>query len=286
MRSFFLFLCLLLFTADLTAAQTTAKKPASRRHPRKPAVGKKTVEPPKPALVVSPATTTASGLTYVITKRSNGRKPVKGDLVLVHYTGTLTDGTKFDSSRDRGKPIAFPLGEGRVIKGWDEGIAQLGIGDQAVLVIPSDLGYGDRGAGGVIPPKATLVFVVELVDIQNTSVSQVLSKVLEEKGLEAAVSAFDTLKASGFNNTYMSEDELNTLGYGLMSKGKFKEAIEILKLNVTAYPQSANVYDSLGEAYMRNGEKEQAIASYKKSLQLDPNNKNAVEMLKQLGVTP
>lgn len=93
--------------------------------------------------------------------------PKAGETVLVHYTGTLTSGVKFDSSRDRGEPFPFALGAGRVIKGWDEGIAKLHVGDQAILVIPASLGYGKRGAGnGEIPPDATLIFIVELVDIK------------------------------------------------------------------------------------------------------------------------
>jgi FKBP-type peptidyl-prolyl cis-trans isomerase len=133
---------------------------AQRRRTRRPT---KPRTPPIAQLGV----TTASGLTYVVTKRGDGRKPLKGETVTVHYTGTLTNGTKFDSSHDRGEPISFPLGAGRVIKGWDEGIAKLGVGDHAVLVIPPELGYGERGAGGVIPPNATLVFVVELVGIEG-----------------------------------------------------------------------------------------------------------------------
>ncbi len=113
------------------------------------------------------AVTTASGLTYMIIKKGGGREPKTGETVVVHYTGTLTNGVKFDSSRDRGEPFEFKLGAGRVIKGWDEGIARLRVGDQAILVIPANLGYGARGAGnGEIPPGATLVFIVELVDIK------------------------------------------------------------------------------------------------------------------------
>ena len=85
----------------------------------------------------------------------------------VHYSGYLVDGTMFDSSYNRGEPISFPLGQGRVIKGWDEGISLLKVGDKAKFIIPSELAYGDRGAGGVIPPGATLIFEVELVDIKN-----------------------------------------------------------------------------------------------------------------------
>ena len=109
--------------------------------------------------------TTASGLQYTETVAGNGPAAQPGDIVSVHYTGKLTDGTKFDSSIDRGQPLQFPLGAGRVIKGWDEGIALMKKGGKATLTIPSELGYGAQGAGGVIPPNATLVFDVELVDI-------------------------------------------------------------------------------------------------------------------------
>ena len=107
--------------------------------------------------------TTASGLKYSIDLPGTGAQPQPGQTVSVHYTGWLPDGTKFDSSRDRGAPLEFPLGQGRVIKGWDEGIGLMKVGEKRTLVIPPDLAYGSRGAGGVIPPNATLVFKVELV---------------------------------------------------------------------------------------------------------------------------
>jgi FK506-binding protein 1 len=91
--------------------------------------------------------------------------PHKGDKVTVHYVGTLTNGNKFDSSRDRGKPFVFDLGLGRVIRGWDEGVAKMSLGEKSLLTISSDYGYGARGAGGVIPPNATLIFEVELLAI-------------------------------------------------------------------------------------------------------------------------
>lgn len=118
----------------------------------------------------SPVGTTPSGLIYVITRHGEGLQPKTGDKVLVHYTGVLTNGMKFDSSLDRGQPFAFELGAGRVIKGWDEGIAKLHVGDQATLIIPSALGYGPKGIG-TIPPDATLIFVVELVGIQEKPVT-------------------------------------------------------------------------------------------------------------------
>jgi tetratricopeptide (TPR) repeat protein len=219
----------------------------------------------------------------VITHRAGGRRPKPGETVLVHYTGTLTDGTKFDSSRDRNDPIAFPLGTGAVIKGWDEGIAQLGIGDQAVLIVPSDLAYGARGVGnGVIPPNATLVFVVELVDVKQAAASQLLMKTIGEKGVAAAVDQYHELKAHGFGDVYTSESDLNGLGYALLNRHMVKEAVEILKLNVEEYPSSANAYDSLGEAYMNDGNTALAIENYQRSLALDPHNENAVRMLKKL----
>jgi peptidylprolyl isomerase len=108
---------------------------------------------------------TSSGLGYVEIVEGTGPTPKTGDSVSVHYTGWLKSGQKFDSSHDRGEPLVFPLGRGRVIKGWDEGVGTMRVGGKRKLIIPAHLGYGDRGAGGVIPPGATLVFEVELVGI-------------------------------------------------------------------------------------------------------------------------
>ncbi|ACU07797.1 probable peptidyl-prolyl cis-trans isomerase [Flavobacteriaceae bacterium 3519-10] len=108
---------------------------------------------------------TASGLYYKITKTTAGVAPAKGDDVAVHYAGRLVDGTEFDSSFKRNEPIEFPVGIGQVIRGWDEGILLLKEGEAATFLIPSDLGYGPRGAGGVIPPNAWLIFDVELVKV-------------------------------------------------------------------------------------------------------------------------
>lgn len=109
---------------------------------------------------------TASGLVYVCTTPGNGEKPETGKNVKVHYTGKLLDGTVFDSSVERGEPIEFPLGVGFVIPGWDEGIALMSKGEKGVLYIPYDLGYGERGAGSLIPPFSNLIFEVELVDFE------------------------------------------------------------------------------------------------------------------------
>ncbi len=117
-------------------------------------------------------TTTASGLQYEDTLIGDGETASAGQQVTVHYTGWLYEaaapqgrGRKFDSSKDRGDPFAFPLGDGMVIRGWDEGVQGMQVGGTRVLIIPPELGYGARGAGGVIPPNATLVFEVDLLDV-------------------------------------------------------------------------------------------------------------------------
>lgn len=110
-------------------------------------------------------TTTESGLLIEEIRVGSGDTAVSGQFVSVHYTGWLTDGTKFDSSKDRDEPFEFPLGQRTVIAGWDEGVQGMRVGGVRKLTIPPHLGYGARGAGGVIPPNATLVFEVELLDV-------------------------------------------------------------------------------------------------------------------------
>jgi peptidylprolyl isomerase len=115
-------------------------------------------------------TTTPSGLSYEDTLPGTGAAPAKGQTCVMHYTGWLwvdgAKGAKFDSSVDRGRPFSFPLGLGRVIKGWDEGVSSMQVGGKRTLLIPPGLGYGAAGAGGVIPPNATLLFEVELLELK------------------------------------------------------------------------------------------------------------------------
>ena len=125
---------------------------------------------PSPTAVVAsgsiPITTTPSGLQYKELVVGTGQTAQAGDTVFVHYTGWLENGTKFDSSLDRGVPFDFVIGQGQVIKGWDEGVASMNVGGKRELTIPADLAYGDRSVGGVIPAGATLIFEVELIEIR------------------------------------------------------------------------------------------------------------------------
>ena len=110
---------------------------------------------------------TDSGLQFTDLEVGTGAEASAGQTVVVLYRGTLEDGSQFDASYDRGQPFSFPLGAGRVIKGWDEGVQGMKVGGKRKLVIPPDLGYGARGAGGVIPPNATLIFEVELLEVKG-----------------------------------------------------------------------------------------------------------------------
>ena len=104
---------------------------------------------------------------HIVIEEGDGPSPQAGEIVSVHYRGSLEDGTEFDNSYDRGQPIAFPLGQGMVIPGWEEGIALMKVGEKATLIIPPELAYGEQGAGGgIIPPNATLTFEVELLGVR------------------------------------------------------------------------------------------------------------------------
>jgi len=151
-RAFAFSLCLVALTTSLALAKGAKDAPASTDAPSK-VTGKPTVA--------------ASGLKYYVLKKAAGNAAVAkaNDQVKVHYTGWLTDGKKFDSSVDRGEPIAFKLGAGMVIKGWDEGIAGMKVGEKRKLTVPPNLGYGERGFPGAIPPRATLHFDVELLGV-------------------------------------------------------------------------------------------------------------------------
>ena len=161
---------LLLFTS-LFGNGSKSDAIASELNPAKPAVTAKatpnTISTEETiAMNLDNAVTTSSGLKYIDLQEGDGATPNQGQTVKVHYTGTLENGSKFDSSRDRGQPFSFKIGVGEVIKGWDEGVGTMKVGGRRTLIIPSELGYGSRGAGGVIPPNATVIFDVELLEIR------------------------------------------------------------------------------------------------------------------------
>ena len=167
-----IFVILLGLAVSTSASFAQTKRRAIRkRATAKPTTSKKTTgrinnKMTDKAINNQAAATTDSGLTYIVTKRGEGAQLKAGDNVIVNYTGLLTNGAKFDSSLDRGQPLSFELGAGRVIKGWDEGLQKLHVGDHATLIIPPGIAYGERGAGGVIPPNATLIFIIEVVGVQ------------------------------------------------------------------------------------------------------------------------
>jgi FKBP-type peptidyl-prolyl cis-trans isomerase len=144
---------------SLSAALGRAADSAAPKSDAAPAVNAQKSQEPK-------VMETPSGLKYIDTVVGTGAQPKAGQQVTVHYTGSLDDGTKFDSSVDRKQPFTFIIGVGQVIKGWDEGVSTMKVGGKRTLIIPSKLGYGERGAGNVIPPNATLHFDVELLSVK------------------------------------------------------------------------------------------------------------------------
>jgi len=135
----------------------------------KPTMSDTTATTPKEEVKSLPAVTTASGLIIEDTAVGTGTEVKSGDIVKIHYTGKLTDGTVFDSSVPRNQPFETPIGKGLVIQGWDEGVVGMKVGGKRKLTIPPDLGYGARGAGAAIPPNSTLIFELELLDVKPAS---------------------------------------------------------------------------------------------------------------------
>ncbi len=230
-------------------------------------------------------TTTASGLQYEITEHGTGALPKVGEVVIYHYKGTLADGTVFDSTYDRKNPFAFTLGKKQVVPGVEEAFAHFRAGDKGTIIIPPGLAYGGKQRGP-IPPNSTLRFDVDVLEIKGRGVADLLQETIDSAGLVAAGAKFVQLSATNFNGMYLSESQLNNLGYRYLAKGKLPEALAVLSWNVATFPGSGNVYDSLGEAQVKNGDRASARASYAKALELDPANKNAAKFLAELQATP
>ena len=161
MRNVEKLIILLLLTAGIVIPACSQKENQTMAVEQKSVSGQKS-----PSAATDKYVKTASGLSYLDIIPGAGASPSLGKQVKVHYTGWLENGTKFDSSLDRGQPFVFLIGAGQVIPGWDEGVMSMKVGGKRKLIIPPQLGYGTTGAGGVIPPNATLIFEVELLDIQ------------------------------------------------------------------------------------------------------------------------
>ena len=156
---------------------------------------------------------TDSGLQYIDSIVGDGESPKQGDKVVVHYTGKLEDGTKFDSSLDRNKPFEFTMGVGQVIRGWDEGVMSMRVGGKRTLTIPANLGYGERGAGKVIPPNATLIFDVELLKIKEMYIDTDFSLPGKEINKESGLRMIDHVTGSGNKPTSGQAVSVHYRGY-------------------------------------------------------------------------
>lgn len=232
--------------------------------------------------------TTTSGLKYFLTQKGEGRAIDSGAIAIQHYTLWLSNGEKLDSSRDREGTFASEYPSKNLIKGYNEALSILKVGDRGIFIMPYYLAYGEKGGAG-IPAKETLMFDIEILATKKESLEKEMNKILYhnyEKDsipkIQQTVKRFQALKEEGFKDTWFNEYAMNSVGYGLMRKGHLSEALQVLLLNSEQYPTSSNVYDSLGEAYMKLGKEELAIFNYKKSLDLNSENKNAVQMLKKL----
>lgn len=227
--------------------------------------------------------TTESGLRYLLLEKGAGPKAESGKYVEVHYTLKLINGNTLETSRD-GEPFDFIPGKGMVIKGWDEGIPLFNQGDKGVLIIPSELGYGTKGAGDLIPPNTTLVFEIEIMSVTEPKLSlvELLLPLCSEGKTDEAITKYKEIKEAQYELYNFRSSQLNFVGYKLMRLEKYADAIKILEFNTTEYPDSYSVYDALGDAYNRAGIKEDAIKNYKKSLELNRKNKNAIESIKKL----
>jgi tetratricopeptide (TPR) repeat protein len=232
---------------------------------------------------------TASGIKYYFIKKGNGPALIPGWLAIWNYKLTLTDGTKVDATADRGVPFAAEYPKGHIIKGVTEALSLMHIGDDAVFILPPNLAYGEKGWGKVIPPNATLIFDMELIDNKQSSLQTVLDSVLFGKPadttitphIKEALATYHQLKKQNFGSLYVTEEDLNDIGYELMAK--YPEAsVEFLKLNAKMYPKSWNVYDSLGDGYKALGKPKDALKNYEKAVKMNPKDSNGQDNITKL----
>ena len=226
--------------------------------------------------------TTDSGLKYYIVEEGTGEKIQEGKEVTLHGIGTLENGEVFWETRKSNSPFYFVTGTNSVIKGVEEGVSKMRVGDRWIFILPPEIAYGDKQRGP-IPSNSTLIFDYEVLDISDPkkSIIDTLYKIIESDGIDKALDMYLNLKDQKdiFN---FRADQLNGLGYKLINEEKYEVSKVILELNAKEHPDNFNVWDSLGEIYMIMNKDELAIQSYKKSLELYPKNTNAVEMIKKI----
>lgn len=217
---------------------------------------------------------TADGLKYIIISKGSGEKADTGKEAEVNYNWYLANGSLIGSSFKSGRPFRFVLGEGKVIKGWDEGISLMRAGGHYVFIIPPQLGYGAKGAGRVIPPNSTLIYDTYLIGVGKAKkqIIDTLFNLTLKKGIDTAIALYKKLYQTGREKYDFREDQLNILGFKLLLKERRDEAIAVFKLNIKMFPESPGALDSLGEAYLKYGHNALALENFKKALALDPAN--------------
>lgn len=225
---------------------------------------------------------TDSGLKYYIVEEGTGENVQEGKEVTLHGIGTLQNGEVFWETRESNSPFSFVTGTHSVIKGVEEGVSRMRVGDRWIFIIPPELAYGDKQRGP-IPPNSTLIFDYEVLDVTSPKkpIIDTLYITIEKEGVDKALDLY--LEMEKYDDHYdFRSDQLNTLGYKFVYENEFDIAKVIFKLNAKMHPTDYNVWDSLGEIYMLLGEDQLAIESYKKSLELYSNNTNAVEMIQKI----
>jgi len=226
--------------------------------------------------------TTDSGLKYFIVNEGAGDKVEEGKEVVLHGIGTLENGEVFWETRESNSPFHFVTGTNSVIKGVEEGVGKMRVGDRWIFLLPPEIAYGDKQRG-TIPPNSTLIFDYEILDVSDPkkAIIDTLHITIEEKGVDEALDLYIELEKE--NDVYnFRSDQLNGLGYKLIAENKLDLAKIIFQLNARKYPDDFNVWDSLGEVYLLLGENKLAVESYEKSLELYSGNSNAVEMINKI----
>jgi len=229
--------------------------------------------------------TTDSGLKYYIVEEGEGEKVREGKEVTLHGIGTFENGEVFWETRESNSPFHFVTGTNSVIKGVEEGVNKMSVGDRWIFIVPPELAYGDKQRGA-IPPNSTLIFDYEVLNVSNPKkpIVDTLNTTIREEGVDKALDLYLELeKQDGVYD--FRPDQLNRLGYQFIQEDKPDIARVVFRLNAEKYPNNFNVWDSLGEVYMLLGENDLAIESYERSLELYPDNKNAIEVLKKLKQT-